>query len=151
MYGFSLTFIFIPADTQLPNHKCALQTKSLYIYIYMYVWHSTETLVVSFLPLLFLQNINTWQWRSPQWIAPVVKLINRSGDKSTFQSQKLMRNLWALLPSLSDSGSEQNLMWLQVFLVPKGLALHLTLSSCGYNPQPTFNSCKWTKYDHAYH
>lgn len=26
MYGFSLTFIFTPADTQLPNHKCATLT-----------------------------------------------------------------------------------------------------------------------------
>ena len=97
-----------------------------------------------------LQNINTWQWRSPPQIPADVRLINRPEHESTFQSQKLETSLWALLPSVHCSRSEQNLMRLQVFIPPEGLDLHRlcppeleALSSCSphttlKHPQTSF-------------
>ena len=72
--------------------------------------------------------INTQQYRSPPQIIATVRLIHRSEDKSTYESQKLKSNLQALLPLVNCSRSDQNLMPLWVFILPEGLALHPNLS-----------------------
>ena len=43
-------------------------------------------------PQSTLQNINTWQWRSPQWITAAVRLINGFEDKASFIIPKVKKS-----------------------------------------------------------
>lgn len=55
------------------------------------------------------------------------RLKPRSEEKSTFfLTQKLKSYVWALLVSINDSKSEQNPIWLQVFIPPECLFLNPT-------------------------
>ena len=54
-----------------------------------------------------------------EWGRKLAMKTTTSEEKSTFQS-----NLWALLLLVNGSGSDQSLVWHQVFIPPNGLNLH---------------------------
>lgn len=74
-----------------------------------------------------LQNIITRRWRSPPRVTAAVRLTT----VKTYPIYNPKSYLWALLPWINCSWSEQNPMWLWVFIPAEGLGLHPTLSSKG--------------------
>ena len=74
-----------------------------------------------------LKFINTQLGRELLQITAAVRLINGREGKFLLLSRKFKTNLWAFLPSVNSSGSEQNPMWLEVFILQRvmlSLSLH---------------------------